>query len=55
VLEIPLGTVKSRVHRGRVALARAMGLGERLSPASAPDPEHRREPDPTAPASEEER
>ncbi len=25
-LDIPLGTVKSRVHRGRVALGRAMGL-----------------------------
>jgi RNA polymerase sigma-70 factor (ECF subfamily) len=55
VLEIPLGTVKSRVHRGRVALARAMGLAERPSPAGVTDPEHRREPDPTASASEEER
>lgn len=27
ILEVPVGTVKSRVHRGRVALARAMGLG----------------------------
>jgi RNA polymerase sigma-70 factor (ECF subfamily) len=27
VLDVPVGTVKSRVHRGRVALARAMGLG----------------------------
>ena len=26
VLDVPVGTVKSRVHRGRVALARAMGL-----------------------------
>jgi RNA polymerase sigma-70 factor, ECF subfamily len=26
VLDVPIGTVKSRVHRGRVALARAMGL-----------------------------
>jgi RNA polymerase sigma-70 factor, ECF subfamily len=25
-LDVPLGTVKSRVHRGRVALGRAMGL-----------------------------
>jgi RNA polymerase sigma-70 factor (ECF subfamily) len=25
-LDVPIGTVKSRVHRGRVALARAMGL-----------------------------
>lgn len=28
ILEIPVGTVKSRVHRGRVALARAMAVGE---------------------------
>jgi RNA polymerase sigma-70 factor (ECF subfamily) len=27
VLDVPVGTVKSRVHRGRLALARAMGLG----------------------------
>ena len=26
ILEIPIGTVKSRVYRGRVSLARAMGL-----------------------------
>jgi RNA polymerase sigma-70 factor, ECF subfamily len=26
VLDVPVGTVKSRVHRGRVALARAMGI-----------------------------
>ncbi len=26
VLDVPIGTVKSRVHRGRVALARSMGL-----------------------------
>jgi RNA polymerase sigma-70 factor (ECF subfamily) len=26
VLDVPIGTVKSRVHRGRLALARAMGL-----------------------------
>lgn len=26
ILDVPLGTVKSRVHRGRVALARAMGI-----------------------------
>jgi RNA polymerase sigma-70 factor (ECF subfamily) len=25
VLDVPVGTVKSRVHRGRIALARAMG------------------------------
>jgi RNA polymerase sigma-70 factor (ECF subfamily) len=26
ILEIPIGTVKSRVHRGRITLARAMGI-----------------------------
>ena len=26
ILEIPTGTVKSRLHRGRAALGRAMGL-----------------------------
>jgi RNA polymerase sigma-70 factor (ECF subfamily) len=26
ILEIPIGTVKSRVHRGRISLARAMGI-----------------------------
>ncbi|MGE5227691.1 MAG: RNA polymerase sigma factor [Planctomycetaceae bacterium] len=26
VLDVPVGTVKSRVHRGRIALARAMGM-----------------------------
>ena len=29
VLDVPIGTVKSRVHRGRIALARAMGLEDR--------------------------
>ena len=27
ILEVPVGTVKSRVHRGRLALARALGIG----------------------------
>jgi len=27
VLEVPIGTVKSRVHRGRLALAAALGIG----------------------------
>ena len=27
VLRVPIGTVKSRIHRGRVALARALGEG----------------------------
>ncbi len=30
VLDVPMGTVKSRVHRGRLALAKAMGTGRRL-------------------------
>jgi RNA polymerase sigma-70 factor, ECF subfamily len=33
ILGVPIGTVKSRLHRGRVALARAMGLS-RTDPAS---------------------
>jgi RNA polymerase sigma-70 factor (ECF subfamily) len=41
ILDVPVGTVKSRVHRGRIALARAMGLAKR-------------EPDSVARASEEE-
>jgi RNA polymerase sigma-70 factor (ECF subfamily) len=41
VLDVPVGTVKSRVHRGRVALARALGIavGE-PSPTSATSEEH---------------
>jgi RNA polymerase sigma-70 factor (ECF subfamily) len=35
VLDVPVGTVKSRVHRGRIALARAMSLDE---PAREPSP-----------------
>jgi RNA polymerase sigma-70 factor, ECF subfamily len=35
VLDVPIGTVKSRVHRGRVALARAMGLAAREPEATA--------------------
>ena len=27
ILEVPVGTVKSRVHRGRLAMAKAMGIG----------------------------
>jgi RNA polymerase sigma-70 factor (ECF subfamily) len=33
ILEIPIGTVRSRIHRGRVALARAMGIAARPTPA----------------------
>jgi RNA polymerase sigma-70 factor, ECF subfamily len=34
VIDAPVGTVKSRVHRGRIALARAMGLDR--DPAGEP-------------------
>jgi RNA polymerase sigma-70 factor (ECF subfamily) len=37
VLDVPVGTVKSRVHRGRLALARAMGIDAR-EPRAAPGP-----------------
>jgi RNA polymerase sigma-70 factor (ECF subfamily) len=43
ILEIPVGTVKSRVHRGRLALARAMGL-EPARGAPAREPAGRSEP-----------
>ena len=36
ILEVPVGTVKSRVHRGRVALARAMGVGDGEPSAGPP-------------------
>jgi RNA polymerase sigma-70 factor (ECF subfamily) len=40
IVGIPVGTVKSRLHRGRVALARIMGLaprGERPVPSEPSD------------------
>jgi RNA polymerase sigma-70 factor (ECF subfamily) len=41
VLDVPIGTVKSRVHRGRLALARAMGIDAREpKPASGPSEGH---------------
>jgi len=40
VLDVPIGTVKSRVHRGRLALARAMGLDAR-EPGAAPETSER--------------
>ena len=47
-LDVPVGTVKSRVHRGRVALAQAMGI-------SAQGPARSREPDRGLGSSEEKR
>ncbi|MEP7059612.1 MAG: sigma-70 family RNA polymerase sigma factor [Actinomycetota bacterium] len=39
ILEIPVGTVKSRAHRGRIALAKAMGLDATArEPERAPSP-----------------
>ncbi len=38
VLDVPVGTVKSRVHRGRVALGRAMGVPPRGEPGAEPGP-----------------
>jgi RNA polymerase sigma-70 factor, ECF subfamily len=35
ILDVPVGTVKSRVHRGRVALARAMSIAGEPTPRSA--------------------
>jgi RNA polymerase sigma-70 factor (ECF subfamily) len=44
VLDLPVGTVKSRVHRGRIALARALGIEPASEPAnrSATSKERRR-------------
>jgi RNA polymerase sigma-70 factor (ECF subfamily) len=42
VLDVPIGTVKSRVHRGRIALARAMGLDDPgREPTPGPRPSER--------------
>jgi RNA polymerase sigma-70 factor (ECF subfamily) len=38
VLGLPVGTVKSRLHRGRVALARALGREPREAPAPSKPP-----------------
>jgi RNA polymerase sigma-70 factor (ECF subfamily) len=45
VLDVPIGTVKSRVHRGRIALAKAMGMAVGTAP---------KEPETLSRASEEE-
>jgi RNA polymerase sigma-70 factor, ECF subfamily len=44
VLDLPIGTVKSRVHRGRIALARALGIDPSSEPGgrSAASKETRR-------------
>lgn len=38
ILDVPIGTVRSRIHRGRVALARAMGLRSDGEPREAAHP-----------------
>jgi RNA polymerase sigma-70 factor (ECF subfamily) len=54
-LDVPIGTVKSRVHRGRIALAKVLGLGRGTpgSPTEGP-PSPAGEPAAQARASEEE-
>lgn len=39
ILDVPVGTVKSRVHRGRIALAAAMEVSREPSPAAGPSEE----------------
>ncbi|HEY6566438.1 MAG TPA: sigma-70 family RNA polymerase sigma factor [Actinomycetota bacterium] len=48
ILEVPVGTVKSRVHRGRLALAKALGIGGQDDPPST-----EWEPGPSVDASED--
>lgn len=38
ILDTPVGTVKSRVHRGRIALARELGTGAPREPEGGPPP-----------------
>ena len=52
ILEVPVGTVKSRVHRGRVALARAMGSSDGTT---APAAERHGEPGTPAGTSKDDR
>jgi RNA polymerase sigma-70 factor (ECF subfamily) len=46
ILDVPLGTVKSRLHRGRIALAQALGAPDDASPPN--DESERGEGDPHA-------
>ena len=55
ILGIPIGTVRSRLHRGRVALARAMGIAPARDRAEAearerPHVETRERPDAPEPS-----
>jgi len=42
ILDVPIGTVKSRVHRGRIALARALGIGTPEPGGTAPTSQEQR-------------
>lgn len=44
ILGVPVGTVKSRLHRGRVTLARAMGISAPRERLPAPGPSEGTEP-----------
>jgi RNA polymerase sigma-70 factor, ECF subfamily len=50
VLDVPVGTVKSRVHRGRLALAREMGLDRKDRDASAREGQGEDQNEPREPA-----
>jgi RNA polymerase sigma-70 factor (ECF subfamily) len=58
VLDIPVGTVKSRLHRGRVALAEELGEAERgrgRHGGRAPEPYGDSQEPPAAPAPSKDR